>query len=385
MLGICLKYQQRNYGSKLQAFATVKMLENLGINFEIIRYDKKTFLYYLKSLPRVFNPILFQDKWESLQRNLFLTFHPNIKKNILKRNIEFDNFDLKFTKYLSPVFHGYSRLKEETIKRYSKVLSCSDQLWSPAGLTTNFYNLNFANDSVAKVSWASSFGVSEIPWYQRKRTKAFLNRIDAISVRENQGANIVLSLTGKRVPVLLDPVFSFNSFEWDKLVPLSKEKVKGDYIFAYFLGKSKKYREEVTKFAKINGLKIVTLKFLDRFVKCDLNFGDYSPWETGPEQFLDLLRNSKYVFTDSFHGVAFSIIYHKPFIVFDRYTDSRLSKNSRIDSLCKNLHLYDRRYNPNDDINEAMHKPLDFDGVDLLLKDNYTRTYDFLTLNLCKK
>ena len=38
MIGVCIKYFHENYGGMLQAFATVKMLESRGIDYELIRY-----------------------------------------------------------------------------------------------------------------------------------------------------------------------------------------------------------------------------------------------------------------------------------------------------------------------------------------------------------
>ena len=49
--------------------------------------------------------------------------------------------------------------------------------------------------------------------------------------------------------------------------------------------------------------------------------------------------------TDSFHGTCFSIINEKKFMIFNRYANtSATSKNSRIDSLCQNLGVSDRRF-----------------------------------------
>lgn len=79
---------------------------------------------------------------------------------------------------------SYHRFSEDMIifckgaNRYSAVVTGSDQLWSPAGLPTNFYNLMFVPDSIRKISIASSFGVKNIPWYQISRTREFLNRIE---------------------------------------------------------------------------------------------------------------------------------------------------------------------------------------------------------------
>ena len=72
MLGVCLKYEQRNYGSKLQALATIKMFESFGIDYEIIRYNKKTFKFYIKSLPRFFNWVFLEEEREYLSLTIKL-------------------------------------------------------------------------------------------------------------------------------------------------------------------------------------------------------------------------------------------------------------------------------------------------------------------------
>ena len=109
-------------------------------------------------------------------------------------------------KDFSDEYIGYAALREGG-KKYSAVITGSDQLWSPAGLPTNYYNLMFVPDDTLKISIASSFGVKEIPWYQKKRTIQYLNRIEYISMRENRGSEIVKELTGRDVPTILDPVF----------------------------------------------------------------------------------------------------------------------------------------------------------------------------------
>lgn len=112
---------------------------------------------------------------------------PEFAKNDIVRREAFKTFkEAHFTK-LSPVFVGYDELCEGA-KRYTAVVTGSDQLWSPAGLPTNYYNLMFVPDDNRKISYASSFGVKQIPWYQTKRTAQFLNRIEYISMRENRGS-----------------------------------------------------------------------------------------------------------------------------------------------------------------------------------------------------
>ena len=269
--------------------------------------------------------------------------HPEFAKNDAVRMKAFEKFKNKAFTKLSPEFCGYKALCEGA-KRYDAVVTGSDQLWSPAGLPTNFYNLMFVPNKIRKISYASSFGVGQIPWYQKKRTADFLKRLDYISMRENRGSEIVKELTGLDVPVILDPVFNFNKEQWEKLIPIKKE-MDEPYIFAYFLGANPEYRKQVRKLAKSTGLKIVALRHMDQYVEDDESFGDYAPYDVAPNRFLNLLRGAEYVCTDSFHGTCFSIINEKRFMIFNRYANtSATSKNSRIDSLCQNLGVSDRRF-----------------------------------------
>ena len=175
-------------------------------------------------------------------------------------------------------------------------------------MPTNYYNLMFVPDDNAKISIASSFGVKEIPWYQKKMNDTvILNRIEYISMRENRGSEIVKELTARDVPTILDPVFFLSRNEWLERIP-NKREINEPYIFAYFLGATQEYRNVVKKLARDKGMKVVALRHMDQYVEEDENFGDFAPYDVSPERFLNLLRNAEYVCTDSFHGTAFSIL-----------------------------------------------------------------------------
>lgn len=363
MLGVCLKYEQTNYGSKLQALATVKLLEELGLEYEIIRYNKRTPDFVLKVIPRLFNSVFLHDRFAQVQRKLAFASHTEVKEQVNFRNSLFASFDVYFRDNLSEMYGSYTELKKQCPQRYDKLLTCSDQLWSPSALGSGFYNLIFAPEEMLKVSWASSFGVNQIPWYQKGRTRRYLQRIQHISMRENQGAKIVKELIGRDVPVLMDPVFVFDKEAWDKMVPAEKPEWN-DYIFCYFLGENQEYRKTVQQLAKQTGKKIVTLRHLDYYVDEDEAFGDYAPYDVDPTRFLNILRSASCVCTDSFHGTAFSIIYEKPFVVFDRYNNqSSNSKNSRIESVCVNLGLEKRRYAKQESIMDMMVSEIDYQNV----------------------
>lgn len=324
--------------------ATCKIFEKRGFDYELVRYEKKIgIVWMIKAIPRFFNYVWRTENMDVFRKKLSLKMHPERAEKEAIRAAAFDRFKEKnFTK-LSPVYKTYPQLCKAASK-YSVVVSGSDQIWSPSGLPTNFYNLMFVPDDIRKVSYASSFGVKKIPWYQRTRTREYLQRIPYISTREIRGSEIVKELTGRKVPTVLDPVFMFDETEWKQIVP-EKREVKEQYIFAYFLGTNEEHRVAVNELSKESGLKIVTLRHLDEYFEADEKFGDYAPYDVDPGQFLNLLRNAEYVCTDSFHGTCFSIINKKKFMVFNRYSDSaRNSKNSRIDSLCTMLDLHNRRF-----------------------------------------
>ena len=363
MIGVCIKYFHENYGGMLQAYATVSMLEARGLDYELIQYEKnRTPIGMIKSLPRLLNGVLLNDKYEAFLKKKGMKQHPEFAKNDAIRMNAFRKFkEVHFTK-LSPVFKGYDALSNGA-RRYSAVVTGSDQLWSPAGLPTNYYNLQFVPDDIRKISYASSFGVKNIPWYQKKRTAAFLNRIDFISMRENRGSEIVKELTGKDVPTILDPVFMFDKEGWEKLIPVKREIIE-PYIFAYFLGETAEHRRAVENAARKLGCKIVALRHLDQYVPNDENFGDIALYDVAPDRFLNLLRGASYVCTDSFHGSCFSIIHRIPFVTFNRYAEgSKHSKNSRIDTLCANLGLQDRRYNEKTTLDKQLMTSIDWDVV----------------------
>lgn len=359
MIGVCIKYFHENYGGMLQAYATASMLEERGLDYELVQYEKKrTIPGIVRSLPRLLNRVLLNDKYEAFLKKQGMRAHPEFAAMDAARMQCFHTFkENHFTK-LSPVFKGYDALCEGA-RRYSAVVTGSDQLWSPAGLPTNYYNLMFVPREIRKISYASSFGVGYIPWYQKKRTAEYLNRIEFISMRENKGAELVKELTGRTVPTILDPVFMFDRAGWEKLIP-TETIVDEPYLLAYFLGGNPAHREAVKQAAKELGCKIVTLPHMDQYVSADEDFGDYRLYEVGPDKFLNLIRGARYVCTDSFHGSCFAIIHNKPFVTFSRYDEnSGHSKNSRIDTLCGNLGLQDRRFRTAADLAGQLSTPID--------------------------
>ena len=363
MLGLCIRYYNHNYGGILQSYAMMIVLKEIGIDFKILNYKKnKNIFYELRQIPRLFNTILVNDKKEKFLKKIGMILHPTIKQKNKIRDDCLNNFINEYFQNNVQMYDSYDSLKKHSID-YEIILTGSDQLWSPAGLPTNFYNLNFCESCVKRVSYASSFGVKKIPWYQKKRTKSYLLKMSQISMREISGVHIVKQLINKDVSLVVDPVFLLSKNEWNKYI-IPKSPFNGEFIFAYFLGNNKEYRKQVSLFAKRYNLPIITMRHLDQYVPSDEEFGDYAPYDVSPNTFLNYIRYAKYIFTDSFHGTVFSIIFHKKFLTFYRYNcNSKVSKNTRIDSLFDMLKL-DRMFNYNID---KIKEDINYNVVDDLL------------------
>lgn len=368
MLGLCIRYFNPNYGGMLQGYATIKLLQDRGFDVELIRYEKKRDIkLVISSIPRLWNPILRYEKSLQLSKKINGYFHPEFRRNESRRRMMFREFEEQYFAPKERKYYGYDALKKGA-ENYEVIVTGSDQIWSPSGLESNFYNLMFAPDEKRKVSLASSFGVSKIPANQIERTREYLQRIPHISMRENRGSEIVEELTGRTVPVILDPVFMLSAEEWSLLAG-ADECCEEKYLFAYLLGTDSAYRERITAFARDRNLKIVTLRHANQYVKADETFGDYCFFDVGPCEFLSLTKNASIICTDSYHGSIFSLILHKEFIVFDRYSDDDVySKNSRIDTFCENFKLKDRRYKRNRELRDMIKTPIDYERVDSVMK-----------------
>ena len=359
--GLCIVYKNRNYGSMLQSYATLIELRKLGVSYEIIRYSPvKNMRFYIKSLPRLLNKDMAYSKLRILKKKAGMKRHPEFAEKERIRGRKFREFTDKNFKSFSEEIRSFDELCKYA-EKYEAVLVGSDQLWLPSGLATNFYNLKFVPQQIRKVAYAASFGVGKIPFYQKKRTREYLSRIDCISVREHSGQKIIKELTGRDVPVIVDPTLVIGRKMWDTCI--QNERIYDEpYIFCYFLGKNGLCRSAAERLSAETGMRIVTLKHLDEYVPSDEKFGDESPYEVGPEEFVNLIRHAAFVCTDSFHGSVFSIIYHKQFIVFNRYEEkSANSRNSRLDTLFGSLGI-DRRYK--EDIIQEMTASIDYDQVD---------------------
>ena len=355
--------EHTNYGSSLQAYATMKVVQHLGYDLTFIKYEKRRNIFdWLKIAPGLLLSGGLELISNRLRFRLNCLIHPTYLPNQTIRRQEARRFKEKEFVPFFKTYIGYKNLCEGS-KEYDAIFVGSDQTWRPFGFYSNYWNLMFVNDSIPKFSYASSYGVSKIPPIQRKGTKRYLERLNMISVREQKGKEIVESVSNKKAQVVADPTMLLTKEEWTAFsnkstCSLPKEK----YIFCYFLGSRTDIRNEAKKLAQDTGLKIVTMRHMDEYIPIDETFGDYAPYNINPYDFVKLLMNAEYICTDSFHGSVFSILMHKKFCTFYRVKPTKKnSTHSRIDNLLRIFGLESRKFSGNIlDIKEN----IDYEAVD---------------------
>lgn len=363
-VGIVSCYFKHNYGSMLQAYATQKVLDNMEIPNETINIDENIDFangkkkYYMSQITNI--PFI-KSKLGMVKLKFDKKINKNLGNNIQIRDNKYKEFEKNFK--LTKPYKTYKELSEQCVN-YSNVIVGSDQLWLPVNVVADYYTLNWVPDNVNKVSYATSFGVSTVPDKYKNDYKKFLNRINCLSTREEAGVKLVEQLSDNKATLVCDPTLLLNKEEW---MDIQKEKpiIKEKYILCYFLGKNIEHRKFAEKLKEKTGCKIVSLNHADEYVKYSDKFCDYAPYNIGPAEWINLIRNAEYVCTDSFHGTVFSLINNTKFFTFERYSNknSKVSTNSRIYSLLGIVDLKERILSGTENVDDVIKMQINFDNV----------------------
>ncbi len=388
-IGIVSCYFQHNYGSMLQAYATQLALDKLGYENETIdisgfntEIKKAKIKYFVKA--SVTSDILLSKL--GMATNAFIKkYFKNEYTSLTKmRMYKFDKFSQMYFR-LSEKYSSKAELSEKCKEKYSAVLVGSDQLWLPGNIAADYYTLNFVPENVNSIAYATSFGQSELPDDSLKKAQIFLNKIKHISVREDSGQKIINSLTGRSVPVVCDPTLLFTGEEWMN-IQQDNALINEPYIFCYFLGKNPLHREFAKQLRTETGYKIVALIHIDEHLKCDEGYADMAPYDIDPIDFLNLIRNAKYVCTDSFHCSAFSILYKKEFYTFRRYLrKTKQSTNSRLDTLFKMIGISRSILKGNEEVKQCIKNCINYEVVYENLEIIRNKSYEYLEMALENK
>lgn len=316
-VGIITIHDIYNYGSVLQAYATVRAIEKLGFSAELIDY-KYPNRRHAGGVPSARRRLV-------TKVNAFLKdVLPGEPYSAFVRNYE------EFRREHLNISEKSYGTEEEIIQNppnYDVYLAGSDQIWRPDRMKADpVFFLAFGDLSKRRVSYASSFGCTSISEDYRSIYSTSLNRFDRLSVRESSGVKLIEDLTGRIADLVLDPTLLLTGKEWDGLA--ETVPFKRPYVVCYGFNPDSRYMEDVAlSYAKQHDLDVIRINgsFLDYFSR-----GVRYILHAGPAQWIALLRDAQFVFAQSFHATVFSILFRRPFY-------SVLRGNEHHDSRQKNL------------------------------------------------
>ena len=339
-----------NYGNRLQNYALQNILSGLGNSVETLNNPwNKGYKVCSECLKFNIKKLLF-----------FITKRPER----FKRRINFERFNhdnISFSKY------WLNRKKDRiAANQYYDMFICgSDQVWnSEASEIDGKYFADFAEYD-KRASYAASFGIESVVEDRREEFRKYLLGIKYISVREHSGKRIVEELINQKADCHIDPTLLLSDAQWNEIADKYKVTNK-KYIFCYFLGKpTEEVLNKLKDYKKKTNIDILSI----------WNERDGNHDNVGPGEFLSLIKGAEFVLTDSFHGTAISVIYHKSFYTFSR-NGVRESMDTRVISLLELLGLRDR-FEP-DDWNLCDGLKIDFHNADFILEKERKKAIEYL-------
>lgn len=378
-IGLLNFYFANNYGATLQCYALYSTLKKCGHEVEIIDYRPKEILnaYHMKLN-------IFKDKVQELKGEKFsVTYIIKLLHRILqyyfwyianwKLVIKMKKFDDFIDKNLPDVSARYNSY-EEIISNPPKCdcyIAGSDQIWNmdnTGGKLDKTFFLKFGKKNVTRVVYGASCGKEDLLEEDVNCIINYCENIDAVSVREQSlMSQLYKNKTNLSLSKVCDPVFLIDKEEWDK-VKIFKGK-EDEYILLYLLDKNK-YLQDI-----INEIKIAYphYKIYDiSYKKNNINGIDKWKQSCGPDCFLSYISNAKMIITDSFHGTAFSIIYHKVFVSL-----VRRDTGIRITDLLVNIKLANQIYDPKRNIKNYS-ESIDFSYAEKYIKKEKEKSLTFL-------
>ena len=336
-----------NYGAFLQAFALKKFInkvckeQNISATAECLPY------YNEKDMPLTAFDVA-KRKYLKKSHNLFRFVFKFVKLSIIesnqkrtKRMLSFSSFGKKLTHNLTAC-PNYKNLRNFNCNLY---VVGSDQVWNATkgiGMLGYWGGVKDDDKNIKLVSYAASFGNVMPAENLSEDVRNHLLNFNLISVREAKAKDYIVNKLGfseDLISTCIDPSLLLQSYDYEEII----HNVAFDfdkYVLIYLTGSNKKNKvlELAKKIAKSSNSKIIIVNkpSVVNFPETIFNPNIIYKYDTGPSEFVSLVKNAEYVITNSFHGTAFSLIFRKRFTVFEKK-----NKDLRLRELFKLLHIPD--------------------------------------------
>lgn len=343
-----------NYGSLLQYYALEKELKLLGYNPYWLRF-------------------VLPSEEESVQRKL-----KNVIKYIINHEGERDRHNtLKKTmrfvsEYLnvSDCIYDEKRLDIDPPKAEAYITG-SDQVWGGT-LKPNY--LTFVPDGKLKISYAASFGKSDISEEQLNTVAPWIKRLDYISVRETSGKGFCKKI-GVDADKVLDPTLLISSNRYPTNQSVSQNL--GKFYFGYFLNVGDQQSDILKLISTFTTQKHTKMIYAGGVSNIDKLIPRESRVYLSPEEWLGMYNDAEAIFTNTFHGTVFALIYHKNFIVFLQ-KGKTAKQNERLYSLLQMIGLESRVYDETKEISIQLQEPIEWERVESIIAELRGNSIQFL-------
>jgi len=356
--GIITFHRSINFGAVLQAYALKTTIDKLGVQAQIINYTTEHLEKNVK-MERLLTKLRLAKNPIKMMSVLIYGYYIKQKKN---KFIEFSNEKLSLTKIFS------CKNIEQLSDAFDIFITGSDQVWNDqcTGFDKNYF-LSFVKNSFKKNSYSASFGFDKIPDEHYSEYKKLLSDFNNISVREQKGFEIIYDLLKRNIEVTLDPTLLLRANQWLEIArPATNLK---NYILVYEMAHSDRLINFISKLQKQTGLQVVFISNkYEKKIKKTINIRG-----AGPKEFISLFNNARYIVTNSFHGICFSIIFEKTF--FAELLPSPSKVNSRITNI---LSLFNLNNRFTDNFSDSKVIDIDYTEANKILDNERQKSVDYL-------
>ena len=359
-IGILTYHRSHNYGALLQAIALRFVLERMG--HEVFYVD-----YWPKYHRRMYALINWRNIFSWRIHKVYTYITQNLMGAFRNRKLRINNMDNFIAKYIQP--HCLSCQEDFDVVVYG-----SDQIWRKQPSISTYNPMYFGANNIrckSHISFSASMGILPQNSEDNEKVRTLISHLNKISVREVDLKNYLNRLGFTNVAVTLDPTLLLSHKQWDTILNIEDDNpTNDDYILYYNLMPNSFNIEKIRNFAKSHHC---TLRILYGVPIKQETYEEIST--VAPDDFVALIRNAQFVFTSSFHGLVFSIIYNKPFW-------ASFSKNEgRAKSILEQLGISERLLPPMSQIPCTCH-PIDYlnvmERLNLLQQESVTYLSDAL-------
>lgn len=331
-------FDENNIGNRLQNYALQRKIIDYGAEATIV--DN-----YYTYMPR------FSDRFKIIIKGMigklgYEKYKIVYKEYNLSRKIRRSNYIFNKRNLLNVIKLKNKEIFERDWELYDLAITGSDQVWHKWKNDLNelpYYYLQFLPKE-KRTAYAASFGFESFPKDDIEQHTKGLQGMNKISCREKSGCRLVKELVGKDVIRVLDPTLLLSVSDWKEIESQSSSVQvidnKQKYVFLYFLGKiTEEYSSYIKSIMKNNNIDVIVDFRNDETLKSN---------RKGPAEFINLIDNAEYVFTDSFHCTVFSLLFNKKFMVFRRQQPGFEKMFGRIEDLLASKNALEHIYGGTD-------------------------------------